>query len=258
MPRRIKTQCYNCGMPTHNIKFCSRHCAGVVNVVIQNTPEKFWSQVDKSGDCWIWRGKFDPQGYGVGFLYGFSNGQATGAHRVAYYLVKGEIPKGLVLDHLCRNHPCVNPSHLEAVTQHENQRRSPISQMSKTHCLNGHVFNKFNTRYSVHDKTGGIHRVCRWCANIRHGLSTKKYEEYAQRVQKASNLYPSRTVTAGGGHTGAYRNQEPVVQRLTTAQTEGPGRSRHTFTRGNETDHGDKRGDNLLQQDHREEQQGVA
>lgn len=83
---------------------------------------RFWAKVDKQTDgCWIWSASRYVRrgGYGQFNL----NGTAVKAHRIAYELVKGPIPDGLVLDHLCRVTACVNPDHLEAVTQQENTRR---------------------------------------------------------------------------------------------------------------------------------------
>lgn len=63
------------------------------------------------------------------------------AHRHAYEQVFGPIPNGLVIDHLCRNGLCVNPEHLEAVTDKVNILRGmgiPAVNSRKTHCKNGH------------------------------------------------------------------------------------------------------------------------
>lgn len=85
--------------------------------------ERFWPKVDKTTSalgCWLWTGAI-----GAG-NYGFFNFRGTmkRAHRVSYILAHGEIPKGLVIDHKlshlgCPRH-CVNPEHLQAVTQKEN------------------------------------------------------------------------------------------------------------------------------------------
>lgn len=63
------------------------------------------------------------------------------AHRYVYEQVFGPIPNGLVIDHLCRNGLCVNPEHLEAVTNEVNILRgmgTPAVNSRKTHCKNGH------------------------------------------------------------------------------------------------------------------------
>lgn len=77
-------------------------------------------KVDKNGPggCWLWTAAQDGRGYGV-----FEGP----AHRFAYKLLVGPIPAGLHIDHVydrgCRHKNCVNPDHLEAVTQAENNRR---------------------------------------------------------------------------------------------------------------------------------------
>src|ERR1019366_4519713 len=68
--------------------------------------------------CWLWTGGLNRGGYGQ-----FMTPPCTVAHRVAYELFVGPIPEGLQLDHLCRVRSCVNPQHLEPVSQQENIRR---------------------------------------------------------------------------------------------------------------------------------------
>lgn len=84
--------------------------------------------------CWEWQSWENGVGYGR-FFY---QGKDWYAHRWAYYAWVGPIPEGLVIDHLCRNTICVNPDHLEAVTQQENILRSEPAQ--RTHCPQGHLY----------------------------------------------------------------------------------------------------------------------
>jgi HNH endonuclease len=69
----------------------------------------------------------------------------------------GPIPAGYVLDHLCRNRPCVNPFHLELVVPYVNQERSFEAQ--KEYCKNGHPLSGDNVR----ERVGTGWRVCRTC-----------------------------------------------------------------------------------------------
>lgn len=77
--------------------------------------------------CWIWQRAKNQWGYGHVNV----NGDFKMAHRVAYERAHGPIPQGLHLDHLCRQPSCVNPDHLEPVTNAENTRRGAKAKLSK-------------------------------------------------------------------------------------------------------------------------------
>ena len=107
--------------------------------------DRFWSKVDKSGDCWVWRGYVASTGYGR-LSVGRKHYQA---HRYAYELVNGPVSADLVMDHLCNNKACVNPAHLEPVTNRENLLRSEVTASGRAykrdHCIRGHAYTPENT-----------------------------------------------------------------------------------------------------------------
>jgi len=77
--------------------------------------------VEEWDDCWLWGRAVNWSGYGQ---MGMGGNPLALAHRVSYELFIGLIPDGLHIDHLCGTRKCVNPAHLEAVTQQDNNRRS--------------------------------------------------------------------------------------------------------------------------------------
>ena len=125
------------------------------------------SDVDPETGCWVWRLYKDKLGYGYCHV---AKDISKMAHRVSLTVARGPIPDGLEVDHLCRNTSCVNPDHLEAVTQRENIRRAPLSpatlNAAKTHCVNGHEFTASNTR--VDPNRGRICRACQREATARY------------------------------------------------------------------------------------------
>ena len=78
---------------------------------------RFWSKVRKQNGCWLWTAGISTNGYG---LFKF-NGRHTGAHRVAWMLTKGRIPKSRFVCHICDIKPCVRPSHLWLGTPQDNK-----------------------------------------------------------------------------------------------------------------------------------------
>ena len=78
--------------------------------------QKFWSKVDKSGDCWVWTGYMAESGHGKLVR----NKKTLSAHRYSWILRNGEIQDDLVVRHKCKNAHCVNPDHLELGTKAQN------------------------------------------------------------------------------------------------------------------------------------------
>ena len=76
---------------------------------------------EPNSGCWLWMGCVHKDGYAK-----ISSGQ--NAHRVSYSLFVCEAPKGMDIDHKCKNRSCVNPDHLEAVTHKENVRRRDLNR----------------------------------------------------------------------------------------------------------------------------------
>lgn len=137
-------------------------------------PERFWAKVDKTDGCWNWTAGNNGNGYGLFWL----DGRMQSAHRVAWFAIVGAIPDDMQLDHLCRNRACVNPDHLEPVTQRENILRGESSSAlaaRRNHCANGHEYTAENT-YHRPDSTA---RGCRACR------SAQMAAYYARRVVAA-------------------------------------------------------------------------
>ncbi len=120
--------------------------------------ERFWNFVDITSSCWNWLGAINDANYGR-----FSvEGKSIVPQRFIYELLVDKIPKGLVMDHLCRNTLCVNPAHLQPVTYQENSRRGLCGNHNKikTHCPRGHEYTKENT--SIHKGS----RKCKTCQKM--------------------------------------------------------------------------------------------
>lgn len=123
--------------------------------------ERFWSKVDKKGefDCWVWNGPRERCGYGVSWA-GKPGGTMI-AHRFALLTEMGELPRDLVVDHICRNRACCNPKHLRVITSRENVLIGvgpSAVNARKTHCRKGHEFTDENTL-----RIRGSSRACKAC-----------------------------------------------------------------------------------------------
>lgn len=108
---------------------------------------------EPNSGCWLWIKTLSEHGYGRMLI----NYRIVFAHRFSYQQFRGSLTDGLVLDHLCRNRCCVNPDHLEQVTQTENVRRG--GKMLNASCPSGHPFTPENTW--INPRNGW--RQCRQC-----------------------------------------------------------------------------------------------
>lgn len=125
---------------------------------------RFWDKVSKQANvCWIWNGAVDAHGYGSIL----EKGKIKKSHRVSYIMFHGEIPKDVVIDHICKIKRCVNPLHLQVVTLGENTLLGdgPTAQNKrKTHCIRGHKLSGDNIY--LYERAGHTNRQCRICRKL--------------------------------------------------------------------------------------------
>jgi HNH endonuclease len=105
-------------------------------LVDRNGPLPLWAPC--LGPCWLWTGNLTCKGYAADFSV---DGRSTKPHRWSYEHFIGPIPVGLTIDHLCLVKSCVNPFHLEPVTNAENLRRRAER---RTQCMQGHPWIEAN------------------------------------------------------------------------------------------------------------------
>lgn len=128
---------------------------------------RFWEKVDQSPEngCWLWVGAIDKNGYRQMRV----TPNTLKAHRIAYELLVGPIPDGLILLHSCDSRRCVNPAHLSVGTYKDNyddmmrKGRNPNNVRRET-CSKGHPHIPEN-RYYLRGKS--------WCKICRHQYITE-------------------------------------------------------------------------------------
>lgn len=148
--------------------------------------DRWRAQIEFTDTCWNWHGTINARGYGVIN----DNGKNALAHRWGYEALIGPIPEGLQLDHLCMVTNCVNPAHLEPVTNAENHRRAAASH---THCRHGHEWTPENEYWPP----CGAGRECRACIKRRsaarqgNGWARQRARQQASQLEQPAPLAQS-------------------------------------------------------------------
>lgn len=138
-------------------------------------PQRFFTRVspEPNTGCWLWTGSCFSLGYGQFHI----NRCPKLAHRVAYEMLVGPIPRGLELDHLCHVRSCVNPQHLRPATRRQNQSN-----------LRGKSEGKFSSK---HVGVNLARKEGKWVARIHvqgrsHSLGSFDSEQEAARAYRAA------------------------------------------------------------------------
>lgn len=147
-----------CETISHARSWCSAHyqrwlkysdpTAGNPGPNDRTTLERFLEHVAKGPSHWEWTGTKSQKGYGRMSV----GGKAVPAHRLAWQLMRGEIPEGMQIDHRCMVKSCVNPAHLRVVTNKQNGEHKGLSKKN-TSGFRG---------VGLHKATG------KWVGRVRH------------------------------------------------------------------------------------------
>lgn len=138
---------------------------------------------EQPNGCWHHSSKPNAKGYAV-TKFGWLIAKTTVIHRLSWMYHNGDIPKGMVLDHLCHDpatcaggnncehRRCVNPDHLQLITAPENNAKTVRVLKYRTHCKNGHELKDNTYQY----KSGKYTRfACYTCKKEQTKMNQRKY-----------------------------------------------------------------------------------
>jgi hypothetical protein len=145
-------------------------------VLVDLLPEQIYCKIKKRGDCWVWTGNPDHEGYATVVI----KGRRRKLHRVVYALLKGDIPPGMHLHHKCRVKVCVRPSHLQLVTRREHGLIHAADNR-KIRCPSDHLYDRVDYRGAQYCS------ICKAKADKRlyDSRSPDKQEQERRRLREA-------------------------------------------------------------------------
>ena len=148
---------------------------------------RFWSKVDKSGECWVWTAGRTAAGYG---MFHSNTSRAHLAHRYAFELANGPIPTGMHVRHTCDNPPCVRIDHLVIGTHADNMR--DMSERKRAATGDRHGMRLHPDRRATGDKHGShTHPESRHAATRSHDRETSQTAEATCSLSLSDNHHPT-------------------------------------------------------------------
>ena len=164
--------------------------------------ERFWDKVDTSGDCWMWTGFKNGQGYGRIYVPGTRNSMMP-AHRASFLIHYGPFSRLDLVCHRCDNPSCVRPDHLFLGSTRDNAQDMSSKGRARgqdvTHCPQGHEYTPENTY--VYEKPGR-RRYCRACMRSR---TAQRCDAAYWRSYRAKRREQGRVVGTKASDTDAER-----------------------------------------------------
>lgn len=163
------------------------------------TPEQLQKIINRiepqESGCWWYSGVPNRKGYAQTRI-GWPTTKSVLIHHLSWIYYKGDIPKGMVIDHLCHNpfeceggntcihRRCVNPNHLQLVTPQENNSKTVRVLKYRTHCKNGHSLE--NNIISFQNRPGNY---CHTCRKETSKMNARKYRaQKKEMMQLASHV----------------------------------------------------------------------
>lgn len=134
----------------------------------------FWVNVERpktKAGCWEWDGTIKDNGYGQYI----QDNKYWYAHVYAYQLCNGPLDEDKQVHHKCGNRKCVNPRHLEQLTQ---QEHSALHKDDRKTCNQGHPWSE-NTGI----RPGNGARYCKACRDLANARRPKKREMIAKAIE---------------------------------------------------------------------------
>lgn len=204
-------------------------------------PQRFWDRTKKVGDCLLWTGSLNSNGYGQFTIFGKNNR----AHRLSYMEKNGPIDIDMVIDHTCVNASCVNPDHLEMVTDAENERRKVQRKFDKLsyeerrsyrtvyiHGESREVLDSVRTGintvqpmyFQLYENLCGFPTTSDWpdeCRRWKHHLHTKKFARTNNSFRYYTNDWDRTSEEATHSYC-VHGNKIPTSTQRRVAAYDGP------------------------------------